>query len=135
MKSSNTMLGGAIWRHYFAAYANYFAKFLNAYADEGVVVNAFTTQNEVDTDQDAKMPACMWPQEYEMDFVRDHLGPKLAAEGLATKIWLLDHNYSLWGRAVCMLDDPGVRKIRRRHRVAWVCWYGRLDELRPRISS
>lgn len=97
MKSSNTMRGGAIWRHYFAAYANYFAKFLNAYADEGVVVNAITTQNEVDTDQDGKMPACMWPQEYEMDFVRDHLGPKLAAEGLATKIWLLDHNYSLWG--------------------------------------
>ena len=119
MKSSNTMLGGAIWRHYFAAYANYFAKFLKAYADEGVVVNAITTQNEVDTDQDGKMPACMWPQEYEMDFVRDHLGPKLAAEGLATKIWLLDHNYSLWGRAVCMLDDPGVRKY-----ADGIAWHG-----------
>jgi glucosylceramidase len=119
MKSSGTMLGGAIWRHNFAAYATYFAKFLKEYAKEGVNVNAVTTQNEVDTDQDGKMPACMWPQEFEMDFVRDHLGPKLAAEDLSTKIWLLDHNYSLWGRAVCMLDDPGVRKY-----ADGIAWHG-----------
>ncbi len=119
MKSSNTMLGGAIWRHYFGAYASYLAKFLKAYSAEGVAVNAITTQNEVDTDQDGRMPAAMWPQEYEMDFVRDHLGPKLAAENLDTKIWLLDHNYSLWGRAVCMLDDPGVRKY-----ADGIAWHG-----------
>ena len=119
MKSSNTMLGGAIWRHYFAVYAEYLAKFLKAYAAAGVAINAITTQNEVDTDQDGKMPAAMWPQEYEMDFVRDHLGPKIAAEGLNTKIWLLDHNYSLWGRAVCMLDDPGVRKY-----ADGIAWHG-----------
>jgi glucosylceramidase len=119
MKSSSTMLGGAIWRHCFAAYAEYLAKFLKDYAAAGVAINAITTQNEVDTDQDGKMPAAMWPQEYEMDFVRDHLGPKLAAEGLNTKIWLLDHNYSLWGRAVCMLDDPGVRKY-----ADGIAWHG-----------
>jgi len=125
MKSSNTMLGGAIWRHNFAAYANYVAKFLKAYAKEGVVVNAITTQNEVDTDQDGKMPACMWPQEYEMDFVSDHLGPRIAAEGLGTKIWLVDHNYSLWGRAVCMLDDPEVRKYA--DGIAWHGYVGTAD--------
>jgi glucosylceramidase len=119
MKSSNTMLGGAIWRHYFGAYASYFAKFLKAYSAAGVAVNAITTQNEVDTDQDGRMPAAMWPQEYEMDFVRDHLGPKLVSENLDTKIWLLDHNYSLWGRAICMLDDPGVRKY-----ADGIAWHG-----------
>src|SRR5271169_527763 len=119
MKSSNTMLGGAIWRRYFKAYASYLANFLKGYSAAGVAVNAITTQNEVDTDQDGKMPAAMWPQEYEMDFVRDHLGPRLAAENLDTKIWLLDHNYSLWGRAVCMLDDPGVRKY-----ADGIAWHG-----------
>ena len=119
MKSSNTMLGGAIWRHYFAAYATYLAMFLKAYNDAGVPINSITSQNEVDTDQDGKMPAAMWPQEFEMDFVRDHLGPKIAAEGLDTKIWLLDHNYSLWGRAVCMLDDPGVKKY-----ADGIAWHG-----------
>ena len=132
MKSSNTMLGGAIWRHYFGAYANYLAKFLKDYASAEVAVNAITTQNEVDTDQDGKMPAAMWPQEYEMDLVRDHLGPKLASENLATKIWLLDHNYTLWGRAVCMLDDPGVRKY-----ADGIAWHGYVGtaELMSRVHE
>jgi glucosylceramidase len=119
MKSSGTMLGGAIWRRHFAAYATYLAMFLKAYKAAGVPINSITSQNEVDTDQDGKMPAAMWPQEFEMDFVRDHLGPKIAAEGLDTKIWLLDHNYNLWGRAVCMLDDPGVRKY-----ADGIAWHG-----------
>lgn len=119
MKSSGTMLGGAIWRRYFAAYATYLAMFLKAYQAAGVPINSITSQNEVDTDQDGKMPAAMWPQEFEMDFVRDHLGPKIAAEGLDTKIWLLDHNYSLWGRAVCMLDDPGVSRY-----ADGIAWHG-----------
>ena len=125
MKSSNTMLGGAIWRHYFAAYADYLTMFLKAYKAAGVPINSITSHNEVDTDQDGKMPAAMWPQEYEMDFVSDHLGPKIAAEGLDPRIWLLDHNYSLWGRAVCMLDDPGVRKYA--DGIAWHGYVGTAD--------
>ena len=127
MKSSKTMLGGAIWRHYFQNYAEYFAKFLKAYAAEGVTVNAVTSQNEVDTDQDGKMPAAMLPQEYEMDFIRDHLGPTLQREGSQTKIWLLDHNYSLWGRTVCMLDDAKVKNYA--NAIAWHGYVGTVDSV------
>ncbi len=127
MKSSKTMLGGAIWRHYFQSYAEYFGKFLQAYAAEGVTIDAVTSQNEVDTDQDGKMPAAMLPQEYEMDFVRDHLGPTLQRSGLNPQVWLLDHNYSLWGRAVCMLDDPGVKKYA--NNVAWHGYVGTVDSV------
>ena len=45
-----------------------------------------------------------------MGFVKNHLGPALEKNGLSTKIWILDHNYNLWGRAVAELDDPDVRK-------------------------
>lgn len=110
MKYGNSMLGGSIRPHYFAPYAQYFLRFLQAYAAEGVPVQAVTVQNEVDTDQDGKMPACSWPQEYEMQFVKNHLGPLLHQNGLSTKTWILDHNYNLWGRAVAELDDPDVRK-------------------------
>lgn len=110
MKAGGSMLGGSMREHYFAPYALYFVKFLQAYAAEGVPVQAVTVQNEVDTDQDGRMPACSWPQEYEMGFVKEHLGPELQKAGLATKIWILDHNYNLWGRAVAELDDPEVRK-------------------------
>jgi glucosylceramidase len=110
MKAGGSMLGGSMRQHYFAPYAQYFLKFLQAYAAEGVPVQAVTVQNEVDTDQDGRMPACSWPQEYEIGFVKNHLGPVLKQNGIATNIWILDHNYNLWGRAICELDDDELRK-------------------------
>jgi glucosylceramidase len=117
MKSGGSMLGGSMRLRFLPAYAHYFVKFLQAYAEEGVPIQAVTPQNEVDTDQDARMPACIWPQEFEIQFVRDYLGPLLEQQGLATKIWILDHNYNLWGRAVAELDEAGLRKYC--NAVAW----------------
>ncbi|HUO15393.1 MAG TPA: glycoside hydrolase family 30 beta sandwich domain-containing protein [Verrucomicrobiae bacterium] len=122
MKSGASMLGGAMRRRYLGVYAEYLSKFLQAYSAEGVPVQAVTVQNEVDTDQDARMPACIWPQEYEIEFVRDHLGPLLEHSGINTKIWILDHNYNLWGRAICELDDSGVRRYS--NAVAWHGYVG-----------
>jgi glucosylceramidase len=119
MKFNGTMLGGSMRNHYFPVYAKYYLKFLQAYAAEGVPVQALTTQNEVDTDQDGKMPACIWPQEYEIQFLRDHLGPLLERTGTPTKIWLLDHNYNLWGRVVDSLEDDKLRKY-----ISAVAWHG-----------
>jgi glucosylceramidase len=122
MKFNGSMLGGSMRAYYFPAYAKYYLKFLQAYAAEGVPVQALTSQNEVDTDQDGKMPACIWPQEYEIQFIRDHLGPLLESSGQATKIWILDHNYNLWGRVLCTLEDEKVRKYV--NAVAWHGYYG-----------
>jgi glucosylceramidase len=122
MKAGGSMLGGSMRRRYMPAYAHYFLKFLQAYAEEGVPIQAVTPQNEVDTDQNGRMPACIWPQEYEIEFVRDHLGPLLEKQGLSTKIWILDHNYNLWGRAVAELDDPGLRKYC--NAIAWHGYVG-----------
>jgi glucosylceramidase len=119
MKANNSMLGGSMRKKYYGAYAQYFVKFLQAYAAEGVAVDVVTTQNEVDTDQDCRMPACLWGQEYEIEFISRHLGPQLAKNNLSTKIWILDHNYNLWGRAICTLDEPGVSKY-----VDGVAWHG-----------
>jgi glucosylceramidase len=60
MKANGSMLGGSMRKHSFASYAEYFAKFLAAYKEAGVTVDAITVQNEVDTDQDGRMPACLW---------------------------------------------------------------------------
>ncbi|HME57741.1 MAG TPA: glycoside hydrolase family 30 beta sandwich domain-containing protein [Terracidiphilus sp.] len=119
MKAGGSMLGGSMRKAYFAPYAQYFVRFLEAYAAEGVKIDAITVQNEPDTDQDGKMPACLWGQEYEMDFIQSFLGPALEHASLDTKIWLLDHNYNLWGRALDELSDPGVNKY-----VDGVAWHG-----------
>ena len=111
MKAGGSMLGGSMRQPYYAAYAQYFLKFLQSYAAEGVPIQAVTVQNEVDTDQDARMPACLWPQEYDIAFVKKHRGPVLETSGITTQIWILDHNYNLWGRAVDELEDPDLRKF------------------------
>src|SRR5260370_35928741 len=105
-----SMLGGSMRKHYLRVYAKYLAKYLQAYAAEGVTIDAVTPQNEVDTDQDGRMPACLWAQEHEIEFVGKHLGPELERNHLDTKIWILDHNWNLWGRAICELQDPDVNK-------------------------
>lgn len=122
MKFNGSMLGGSMRNHYLSAYAKYYLKFLRAYAAEQVPLQALTSQNEVDTDQDGRMPACIWPQEYEIQFVRDHLGPLLETSNVPTKIWVLDHNYNLWGRAICTLEDAKLRKYS--NAVAWHGYVG-----------
>ena len=122
MKAGGSMLGGSMRRRYMPAYAHYFLKFPQAYTKEGVPIQAVTPQNEVDTDQDGRMPACIWPQEYEIEFVGKHLGPLLEKEGISTRIWILDHNYNLWGRAVAELDDADLRRYC--NAIAWHGYVG-----------
>ena len=123
MKSGKSMLGGTMHRQYLPNYANYFVKFLQSYAVEGIDIPAVTIQNEVDTDQDGRMAACVFPQEIEADFAALHLGPALEKAGLKTQIWLIDHNYNLWGRAICELESPAVRKY-----TSGIAWHGYLGD-------
>jgi glucosylceramidase len=123
MKDNNSMLGGTIRKRYLGAYAKYIVKFLQAYAAEGVPIDAVTPQNEVDTDQDSRMPACLLPQEVEVEYVGQHLGPAIEQAGLKTTIWLIDHNYNLWGRAICELDDEKVKKYTKS-----IAWHGYLGQ-------
>lgn len=119
MKSGGSMLGGAMRKLSYEPYARYFLKFLEAYKAEGVTINAVTVQNEVDADQDGRMPACLWGQEYEVEFVKSYLGPLLRKAGSPTKIWVLDHNYNLWGRAVDELSDPDAYEY-----IDGIAWHG-----------
>lgn len=123
MKAGGSMLGGSMRQSFMPAYAQYFVKFLRGYEQAGVPIQAVTVQNEVDTDQDGRMPACLWPQEYEVGFITHLLGPAIEKEGLKTKIWFIDHNYNLWGRAVASLEDANFRKY-----AGGVAWHGYVGE-------
>lgn len=119
MKTGGSLLGGSMRKQYFPSYAQYFVRFLEDYRAEGVNIRAVTTQNEVDTDQDGRMPAALWGQEYESGFIKEFLGPALRNAELDTRIWLLDHNYDLWGRVMDELSDPEVFQF-----VDGVAWHG-----------
>ena len=139
MKSGGSMLGGSMRKKYFSSYADYFVRFLQAYSAEGVEINAVTIQNEVDTDQDGRTPAALWGQEYEIEFIKKHLGPAFERASLDTKIWIIDHNFNLEGRAIDELKDPDLNKY-----VDATAWHGymgsadamtRVHEAFPRLKK
>jgi glucosylceramidase len=121
MKSSNTLFGGTIREANFGAYAEYFRRFLMDYKAAGVEIDAVTVQNEVDSEQQGTMPQCLWGQQDEIAFAKQYLAPALRGAGLQTKIWVLDHNYDLWGRALDELSNRGLADA-----IDGVAWHGYL---------
>lgn len=123
MKFNQSMLGGTIRKSTLEPYARYIKMFLDGYKAQGIEINAVTVQNETDTTVDGRYPACLWSQEDEILFVRRYLGPLLRKSGNETKIWILDHNFNLWGRAIGELSNPELYEY-----VDGVAWHGYAGE-------
>jgi glucosylceramidase len=123
MKFNRSMLGGTIRKSNLEPYSRYFQKFLDAYKAEGVEINAVTVQNEVDTTVDGRYASCLWAQEDEILFVGKYLGPLFRKAGITTKIWVLDHNFTLWGRAIGELSDPRASEF-----IDGIAWHGYAGE-------
>ena len=92
MKDSGQMNGGGqLLPSCAAAWAQCFVRFIQAYQAEGVPVWGVSVQNEPEATQ--RWDSCLYTAQQERDFVRDHLGPALAAAGLGhIKIIVWDHN-------------------------------------------
>ena len=111
MKSNTNMLhGGKLKPECAVAWASYYAKFIKAYAKEGVNVWGVTVQNEPLASQ--TWESCIYTAAEERDFIKNHLGPTLAKAGLGDKkILAWDHNRDLlYERARVVLDDPDAAK-------------------------
>ncbi|QTF07171.1 hypothetical protein HC231_03920 [Brenneria izadpanahii] len=90
------------------AYALYFSKFLSAYKQEGVNINALHLQNEPAACQD--FPSSLWNGEEMRDFLRDYLIPQLDKDRQTAKAWLGTINYGDYkAYAEPTLEDPALR--------------------------
>jgi glucosylceramidase len=119
MKSSNSMVGGVLTTGNRPAYANYFVKFLQAYAAAGVPVSFVTPQNEPDNDP-GNYPGMKWPAADEATFVNGYLGPAIQNAGLSTKILGYDHNWDDTGFPQTVLANAGNYTAG----TAWHCYGG-----------
>ena len=107
MKDNNNMLhGGKLKPEFYQSWANYYARFIKAYRDEGVPIWGITIQNEPMATQ--TWESCIYSAEEERDFLKNHLGPTMKREGLGDKkIIAWDHNRDLiYQRASTILTDP-----------------------------
>lgn len=93
MKTGGSMCGGYMRECFIECYADYYIKFLKAYEAEGIHISALTPQNETETDQGGRMPACKWHPEIEAKFIKI-LREKLIENGMNTEIWMFDHNFN-----------------------------------------
>jgi glucosylceramidase len=88
-------------------FAEYLARFLEAYRDEGLEVHAITIQNEPEYNP-TSYPTCGWSAAQQRDFIGDHLGPLFRARGLGTLIWCFDHNFNNPDFPATILRDSGA---------------------------
>lgn len=122
MKSNGRMHeGGSLLPQYRDAWARCFVRCIEEYAKEGVPVWGVSVQNEPAATQ--RWESCVYSAEEERDFVRDHLGPALAAAGLGdVRIIIWDHNRDrMVERASAVYADPQAA------RYVWGTgfhWYG-----------
>jgi glucosylceramidase len=68
------------------AHAQYFVKFVKAYADEGIAIEVVAPQNEPNYSQN--YPSCIWSASTFTTFIKSHLGPALASAAPTVKIML-----------------------------------------------
>ena len=104
MKTSQSMIFGALSPEAYSAFANYFVKFIKAYEAEGIPIYAITMQNEP-LNIPGNYPGLGMTAVEQGAFLRDHLGPALKAAGLKTKVLVFDHNWDLIEYPISVLSD------------------------------
>jgi glucosylceramidase len=104
MKTSQSMIFGALSPEAYPAFANYFVKFIKAYEAEGIPIYAITMQNEP-LNIPGNYPGMGMTAVEQTAFLRDHLGPALKAAGLKTKVFVFDHNWDLIEYPNTVLSD------------------------------
>ena len=104
MKTTSSMGGGYMRGEYVDCYADYIVKYIQEYAKCGIKIAGLTPQNEIQTDQDGTMPACLWKEEDEKNFVIS-VKKKLIENKLDVKVWVLDHNFSYVNRVESQLEN------------------------------
>jgi O-glycosyl hydrolase len=108
MKTSGSMIGGSLRSDRYAPFADYFVKFLNAYAAERVPIDFVTVVNEPHY-APLDYPGMYMNAADQTRFIRDFLGPALGRAGLPTRILTWDHNWHQAEYPIAVMNDTGAR--------------------------
>ena len=122
MKTSGRMIGGNLRDEFMPALANYFVRYVQGYGERGIAIDAVSPQNETMCDTRGQYPCCTYPAQQEGAFVRDYLAPAFRRAGVASKIWVHDHDPNGKGieRVNNLFAMPGVEDAV--DGIAWHCY-------------
>jgi glucosylceramidase len=72
-----------------AAYAEYYARFVSGYKDEGIAIEVVSPQNEPGYDQN--YPSCLWDKATYVSWIGHYLGPAMKAAGVNVMLGTLSN--------------------------------------------
>lgn len=121
MKTSGSFIKGTLRRDAHALYAEYFRKFIDAYAAENIPIHLISLQNEPHFEPENYPGMRLNPADRAL-LVRDHFGPLFARAGIKTQILEWDHNWDEPDSPLTVLADSGARRYVAG--VAWHCYGG-----------
>jgi len=117
--TSQGLFGGRLSKEHYADWARQLAGFVKSVEEQGIELMALSVQNE--PDYEAPWETCRFTPEELTEFVRDHLIPALAAEGLDTP--LLAPEATGWS-AVARYADPLLADATTRAAIRFVATHG-----------
>jgi glucosylceramidase len=118
MKDNGSMLQGNLQAQYYATYASYFVKYIQAYQAQGVKVNFVTAQNEPTCC--AGYPSMSWNASGLDYFIGTDLLPALHAAGLSTKVLAHDWNWDVYDSySAQTVNDAAIRNDSLFGGIAW----------------
>jgi glucosylceramidase len=131
----------------FGLYAEYFVRYIQAYAEEGVQVDAITLQNEPQFDT-ASYPCMRMTTDDQIELAK-RIGSRFRHKGISTRIFVHDHNWTLHGddREVIggdaklapvevvtrILSDPDAGPFVSGS--AWHCYAGNASDMRATYTT
>jgi glucosylceramidase len=121
MKTSGTMIGGALRPEAYSVFASYLVKTVQAYGQRGIPVESLTLQNEphfVPEDY----PGMYIEAPEAATLIGQYVGPALQSAGLSARIFAWDHNWNEPEYPMAVLQD--ARAARYASGAAFHCYGG-----------
>ena len=126
MKDNDSYVQGWLESQYYAAYAQYYVKYIQAYQNAGVPIDYVSEQNEPTVGGD--YPGMNWNGSGLAFFAKNNLLPALQNAGLKTKVLALDWNPdSYQSFAAPTLDDAAIRSHPNFGGIAYHGYTGHID--------
>jgi glucosylceramidase len=128
MKDNDTFnQPGWLQSQYYAAYAQYFVKYIQAYQAQGVPIDFVSAQNEPTCC--GGYPSMSWNGSGLDYFTKTNLLPAFHAAGLSTKVLALDWNWDTYASyGAPQVDDTAIRNDPNFGGIAWHGYGGNVGQ-------
>jgi glucosylceramidase len=107
MKSNGVSMGGHLLKQYYASYANYFIKYIQAMQKQGIPITSVTLQNE--PEHGGNNPSLLMDANEQKDFLANYIGPQFKVANVKTEVILYDHNADHPNYPIAILNDATAK--------------------------